>query len=169
MGYTHYYYLPDEIAPAQFRELAEDIERVARAARVPLAGGHGDGDPEFGPEAVVFNGVGDAAHETFRVDRVWRPRCPGREPHRDEAGRIFHFCKTAHKAYDVAVTAALVVLRHRLGAAAFVASDGDDLEWAEAKALCQDTLGYGLGYAIQGFGDDRGLLPVGSAEEQGAS
>jgi hypothetical protein len=161
MGYTHYYYLPEVIEQDTFDAIVADIQKVTKASGVTLSG---DWErlipPVLDDDMVLFNGVGEGAHETFYFSQTWTPAYPGREPHRDDAGRIFHFCKTARKFYDIAVTAALIVVKHHLGELAHVSSDGENADWQPGRDLAQSTLGYGAEYAIQGEGDAYGLYPV---------
>lgn len=157
MGYTHYFYLPAEIDPKVFASIAIDTLKVAEASGVELAGEDWDeklggpvGDPIFGQhDLILFNGRGEGGHETFYFGRCWFPTSPGRKPQTDEQGRIFHFCKTARKFYDIVVTAALIVLKHHLGEAVHIASDGENPDWQPGRDLAQSTLGYGAEYAIQ--------------------
>lgn len=159
MGYTHYFYTPTEIDPLAFDVFANDVLKLTEAAGVPLAGWDGTGDPEITAKTVGLNGVGeDDSHETFRVSQTWEPSYPGDKPADD--GLNFHFCKTARKPYDVVVVASLIALKHRLGEAVQISSDGDDADWDEGRALAQSTLGFGNDYAIHGSGDDRGLRRV---------
>jgi len=167
VGYTHYYYLPAEIDPKVFAAIALDALKVAEASGVDLAGewddasGGPDGDPIFGQhDLVLFNGRGEGGHETFYFSRVWFPPSLGRKPQTDEEGRIFHFCKTAMKFYDIVVTATLIVLKHHLGDAVHISSDGENQLWQPGRDLAQSTLGYGAEYAIQGEGEARGLYPA---------
>lgn len=106
---------------------------------------------------------GDCSYESFVLSRVV-PAERRERPILDDAGRYFDCCKTAFRPYDVLVTAALLILKHHLGDAVHVSSDGEDQHWADAKALCRAELGYGFEYAIQGRGegDDRetGLWPL---------
>jgi hypothetical protein len=74
----------------------------------------------------------------------------------DDDGRIFNFCKTAFRPYDIAVTAALLIAKRHLGNKIKVSTDGTDANWFDAKMLCQTVLGYGLEYEIR----DDGLVPV---------
>lgn len=161
MGYTHYYYLPESIEQETFDAIVTDIRKVTEASGVPLSG---DWErvipPVLDDDMVLFNGVGDGAHETFYFSQTWTPPYPGREPHLDDAGRIFHFCKTAMKFYDIVVTAALIVVKHHLGEKAHIASDGNDGDWAPARTLAQSTLGYGGDYNIRGEDEARGLYPA---------
>ncbi|WP_430626550.1 hypothetical protein [Sulfobacillus thermotolerans] len=46
------------------------------------------------------------------------------------------------KPYDIAVTAALIVIKHYLPAVV-VTSDGDDEKWADGRLVCMMACGYG--------------------------
>ncbi len=66
-----------------------------------------------------------------------------------EDGRVECSCKTAFRPYDLAVTAFLVIAKHRLRGELQVQTDGEPCHWAEAFALCQAKLGYGGDYSFQ--------------------
>lgn len=68
MGYTHYWYREQKIAPDVFKAIVSDFEKVRPHLHVELAGGQGEGEPTFNDVTVDFNGVGDDSHETFRFD-----------------------------------------------------------------------------------------------------
>jgi hypothetical protein len=51
--------------------------------------------------------------------------------------------ESVHLPYDVCVQTALIVLSHHLGSAIRIGSDGKDDDWAEARRICQEHLGYG--------------------------
>ncbi len=53
----------------------------------------------------------------------------------------FNFCKTRQYPYDTVVTACLIILKHCLGDAIEVGSDGDDSEWADGLTLARQVLG----------------------------
>ena len=109
---------------------------------VPLAGGDGTGKPIFGAEGIIFNGKTPSDYETFSVARTVTAR-------HDEP-KVFEFCKTEHRPYDLCVQAALIVLKHHLGEAIEVSSDGDDAAWATAGVACQKWLGYGMDFKLEG-------------------
>lgn len=88
---------------------------------------------------------GDCSHESFVLERVFKPY-EWQKPMPD--GKLFAFCKTAYKPYDLAVTAALLIARHHLGDRIRVASDGTAEHWFDARLLCQAELGYGLSTPI---------------------
>lgn len=94
-------------------------------------------------EARCCNGSCD--YETFGFTR----ETPDREQWDDSDGRVFDCCKTAFRPYDIAVTACLLIAKHRLGNTIKVSTDGTDANWFDAKMLCQMVLGYGLEYEVQ--------------------
>lgn len=89
---------------------------------------------------------GDCSHETFYIERVLQPT-DYLKP--DDGGRYFNCCKTAFKPYDVAVTAALIILRRHLGDEIEITSDGEDQHFFDGKMICQMALGYGLDFAYK--------------------
>lgn len=89
--------------------------------------------------------AGDCSHEGFFFPRVlalekWE------KPEKD--GRIFQFCKTAFKPYDMAIISFLIIAKERLKEKIRVKSDGEDAHWFDGKILCELELGYGLGFAL---------------------
>jgi hypothetical protein len=92
--------------------------------------------------ARVLGPGGDGSYETFRVERVSRPRFPSERPPGERWGG---FCKTNYRPYDLCVQGCLIVLSHHLGLQHFtVSSDGNSREWDEARDDCQHVLGYGI-------------------------
>ncbi len=94
---------------------------------------------------------GDCSHETFLVRRVEDTPQPWRGGLAEGRPEYFSFCKTAYKPYDLIVTAAMIILKHHLGAAVYTSSDGDtahDHEWKDAMRLCQRELGYGADFVL---------------------
>jgi hypothetical protein len=146
MGYTHYLYRAPELEPAHFTAFAEEakvllktLDGVLRRDHgTGLAGWDGNGSPEANSERVAFNGAAPADYETCRVDRVIDT-----DGHvsRDEAGRIFSFCKTAHKPYDAAVTAIYALAIDHFGDAVAVDSDGGEEAIEAGRALASRLLG----------------------------
>ncbi len=111
----------------------EDIRQIVEKSPVPLAGGDGNGKPQFEEGLVLFNGVNDDGHETFAF--------PTASDHRRDEDDIFSFCKTAYKPYDVVVVACLAAAKDRLGDNIKVSSDGDRPDWDEGVALASEALG----------------------------
>lgn len=83
---------------------------------------------------------GNCAFETF-----WFPRvAPRGAVDTDGSGRFCDRTKTAFRPYDIAVTSALLIARHHLGDDMRLDSDGGQVQWWEARLLCQSVLGYGF-------------------------
>lgn len=148
MGYTHYWWRERELDAETFKKAVADCREVCQAARVPLAGAQGKPGTKarFSASEMGFNGVGDAAHETFLVQRSFREEFE--QP--DATGRLFDFTKTARKPYDLAVCACFVVFRHFFGRKFRIESDGNvtDAGWSAALDLCQRVLGYGKDFRL---------------------
>jgi hypothetical protein len=88
---------------------------------------------------------GDCSHETFNFPREMELR-EFDEP--DEKGRYFVFCKTAFKPYDLAVNAALIIIKHYLGDEIKVSSDGEMKDWQDAMGICENAFGYGKEFVV---------------------
>ncbi|MEM1353878.1 MAG: hypothetical protein AAGH88_03240 [Planctomycetota bacterium] len=160
MGYTHYWYRTPVLAPGRFTLWVEDVKSLhdQLPATTTSGGGYypnhrltahgpdGCGDAVIRDDLVAFNGrnagrssLDDLSHETFFVPQALNP-----EPYQtlDEHGRVFSFCKTNRKPYDLLVTAALVALKHHFQGIK-VLSDGQASDWEEGLALTKRVLGYG--------------------------
>jgi len=95
------------------------IDEVITDYRPILSGWDGSGELEFTKKVLSFNGIGDEAHETFRVEF-------GKQTD-------FECCKTAEKPYDEPVMKMLLILN--LSKGFNFSSDGEisaDGEWAES-------------------------------------
>ncbi len=146
MGFTHYWTIHKNINPGTWEDACRDVRAILGAVSlrgIELAEEYdlpmSDDVPASGPvvsnHEIRFNGVGDEGHETFLVTPA--------------AGR--DLCKTAQKPYDLAVAATLIVLEYHLGANVGVSSDGEngEVEWRNARALVQETLGYGADFRLE--------------------
>lgn len=109
MGYTHYWTQNRSFTADEWTGLSTDIAEILKYVEndlgVPLADGGGEHAtrPVFDADDIIFNGLGDDAHETFIIHRKRQKAWEG--------GRLGgDFCKTARKPYDVAVTACLCYL-----------------------------------------------------------
>lgn len=77
MGYTHYWYrsqLP--VDPAAWQSFISDCLKVCKAIAIPLGNGSGEGKPQFGMSAIIFNGHVDSGSmmpSTARVDGLKWP------------------------------------------------------------------------------------------------
>jgi hypothetical protein len=85
MGYTNYLRQPKAFTDEQWKSFVHDVRTVLEHSPVPLAGWNGEGEPDFEEDFISFNGVGEDAHETCRIDK---------------RAVDFSFCKTNQKPYD---------------------------------------------------------------------
>ena len=133
MGYCHYWYREPEIDKMVMSKIIADFNKVIFNQRPTLIefttefsnGNSGD---------IGFNGFKPHDFEPVIFNRVCKDV-------RD--GKIFCFCKTQYRPYDLDVIAFLIIARKHLGDHILVSSDGDDEQWAPARELCQTHLGYG--------------------------
>lgn len=146
MGYTHYWDRQPVVSQLAFVAFSVDVSSLIKASGVEIGNGHGEkgSRPETTHDLVSFNGIAEEGHETF-----WFPLADEKNPeYRKGKSLVFNFCKTAHKPYDVVVTAALIAAKQHFGAAIKVASDGDDSDWEDGRQLAQRVLGYGAQYHL---------------------
>jgi hypothetical protein len=107
---------------------------------------------ETSKDLLYFNGIQENAHETFYFERMLSTQRHV-QYHDVEQDKIFGFCKTAQKPYDIAVCSALIIAKKHFGSDIIISSDGEDEDgWLEAKTLTQDILGYGLEFDINSGG-----------------
>ena len=130
MAYTHYWYRKSrEFDRKTFTEAVADFTKllpVFREKKIVLLDLTADG------ELVRFDGE----CETFYMARESDARL-------SSTGWFFEFCKTSRGAYDLAVTAALIVFKHHFGDDIRISSDGEiGEEWDPAIALTSSILGY---------------------------
>ena len=140
MGWTHNWRRGTELPLAIFATAVRDCQKAFACTGVSLAGFDGTGEPVLKEEVIVFNGKDRADCEPFEIHQTECDR-PGRAV-------FWSFCKTEHQPYDLCVQVALVILKHNLGEAITVGSDGKDDDWAGARQLCQDKLGYGENFQL---------------------
>jgi hypothetical protein len=88
---------------------------------------------------------GSCSYETFSF-----PRCLQADSREQlDANKLYiEYTKTAFRPYDIAVTAALLIAKKYLRNRFVVHSDGTNLQWSDAKCVCQKTLGYGDWFGI---------------------
>jgi len=149
MGYTHYFrrsekthtqktwnaFLDDAkrvacrfklCVPQSIQFITDNIE-IKADINIPIGDGMGEGNsPEYTKSKLWFNGVGEDAHETLGIDRVSK----------DDFG----FTKTAHKPYDLLVTATLVLYKHHFKDKVDVSGDGGPEGFQEGLDLVNETL-----------------------------
>jgi hypothetical protein len=97
--------------------------------------------PVFEDDHIAFNGQTPGACEPFEIARV--------EFDRRGRPQVWSFCKTERHAYDLCVKVALVILAHHLHGDFSVASDGGDEDWASAKRIVQERLGFGDEFSLR--------------------
>lgn len=122
MGYTHYWDNPG-FTDDEWTEARKFAKRIIAATDVPV---QYEDDiptaPEISDELIRFNGVGEAAHETFFIEK--------------HPSRGFGFCKTAYKPYDEVVVAMLIMLS-RVNSRFTWSSDGDESDHVYGAELFQ--------------------------------
>jgi hypothetical protein len=91
---------------------------------------------------------GSCCHEAFLLPKVADPNRRVDDDEPETKGLVFYWTKTAFKPYDIAVTAALLIAKRYLRDQLVVYSNGLDPQWADAKDLCQQHLGYGAWFGI---------------------
>ena len=150
MGYTHYWRTRRDTPPELLAEAAQKMAAIVDQERHLLADGGGtphtspvvQHDAEGTVTLVVFNGIAEAAHETF----IWPPDLSEPQEYLRPAflevdAEVFHFCKTAYKPYDAVVTACLLAADATLGEYIRVSSDGDSAAWANGMEVYEEALG----------------------------
>jgi len=141
MGYTHNWRRPTELPAAAFAAAVADVRDTLKVVGIPLAGYEGTGDPGFSPEHIVFNGRAPDSCEAFEIAR--------NEFDRRGSNTVCSFCKTEHHTYDLCVKIALVIMAHHLKNFITVGSDGSDADWADAKRIVVEQLGYGSDFCLR--------------------
>ena len=133
MGYTHFYEIMDESVDLRVVEVGRDIAEVIRRCEILIGDANGtpDSAPEISSAAIKFNGVKPDNYERFNYP-------PDFEFNRHQGLKTgFEFCKTARRPYDIVVCAEMLALKHHLGDAVHISSDGSRKEsgWRDAIAL----------------------------------
>jgi hypothetical protein len=160
VGYTHYFPQQRYFTIAEWDQLRHAVRSLIGANKVPLAIEYDE--PNTPPQAdggeIRFNGVGDGGHETFVLTR--------------SHDSSFNFCKTAHKPYDLIVTAVLCLANTIAPGALKISSDGEPSEWAAghklAKSIWDDSVICPIGkrktnpvagYVAGGLGEENDFCP----------
>jgi hypothetical protein len=110
MGYTHYWTIASGASQANYSKALKVCQEIVKAKQTILE-----------TNEIGFNGIDDQAHEDFCLPKEIR------------AG--FEFCKTARKAYDIAVVACLIALKRELGGDIAVKTDGVLTNWLDGLEL----------------------------------
>lgn len=129
MGYTHYFTTSDNIQ-------SEDIESIKKdfTSTLPEIKKRGvcliiDDVPE-----ISFNGIEGEDYEQFILN----------------VRNGFDFCKTQYRPYDLAVMICLVIAKEYLKERIEIRSDGKSEDWQPAMDTCQEVLGYGDNFRLNG-------------------
>ena len=138
MGYTHYTNQKRAFTVAEWEEVTSDIKEiltyVEHGCGIPLANINGEPltHPTFEAKRIMFNGLGDDAHEGFVIDRKWIRDFEWQD-------RGSSFCKTANKPYDLAVTACLCYLSS-VTETHTVTSDGRGADFVAGLAAAREAI-----------------------------
>ena len=149
MGYTHYWYrqADKDFDPKTWGKFIADSKKLADSlpsdVRIQFEWDTPEA-PVFDDSQIRFNGVGNAGHETFEIPRVCPPATDYHEMKEDP--KVFGFCKTARKPYDLLVTAVLALYKHYFGQAVKVHSDGDAPDWQAGIKFVAKVLGLRTSY-----------------------
>ena len=101
MGYTHYWDIyQEEIPQDMWFNFAHDFIKVLPYFYKVLDHTT-DQKSNVDSENIIFNGVGEEGHETFSINRK-----NIMEKSYDGEIKLFDFCKTARKEYDISVCCA---------------------------------------------------------------
>lgn len=141
-GYTHYWKWKSPPDPAALASCVSEMEQLAEVRRDILQGASGTGSlaafrtkcafPGAGMlPCIVFNGIGEAGHETFVFPLDSFAGTPD-----------LSFVKTAYKPYDEVVVASLIVARDHFPETSLeIFSDGQWVEeWRPGAALYERVL-----------------------------
>jgi hypothetical protein len=80
-----------------------------------------------GEKIICFNGIGEFSHETFIIEKSPKEK-------------VFSFCKTNDKPYDLMVTSMLIVCEAYAKGALDISSDGDVDDWTNAMKFVSGVL-----------------------------
>lgn len=134
MGYSHYYEY-GAMSEGHFRAIVADVERL-RASALAALGVKSGSSVNFELQLFELNGEGDEGFEPFEViggdmneRRSWA------------YNPSFHCCKTMRLPYDVIVAAGLIAMKHHMGDAVSLGSDGsvEERDWDKAFRLYHET------------------------------
>ena len=164
MGHSYHYYVEKEYDADMFLKIVDDfgaIKTPLKEIGADIAGYRGYGEPSISSFGIVFNGAyadtNGIASEPFYL----YPHVLDVFPHKEPAGKGTPVPKTLEGkyrlsvrtrdfAYDLAVQTCLIVAKRHFGESIQVMSDAEIYEWGRAKDLCQQHLGYGKDFDLDG-------------------
>ena len=142
MGYTHYWSFKaipkGKIGAVEklYQQAIRDINRACLAYQKQFESGdfrrlsgYSAYTNKYG--GVKINGSREYSHEDFVLREHYN---------QNRESCYFGFCKTAEKPYDVVITAALSILKYRLGDLVDVSSDGRPMQWNAGVLLASSVL-----------------------------
>jgi hypothetical protein len=187
MGYTHYYYVSSYYKQEVWDALLKDVKKllvlpipkVCAVSNTPpyeyeymdidnlgelinteeVIDGN-QGYYNIDETEISFNGIGELAHEQFKLYQRMPPDVferqeefakrwsvpPGIEVQKEQNSKMLHpyfeCTKTARKPYDIVVQCCLILAKKHLGDGIAVSSDGGEDEWTEAIRIIEKNFGY---------------------------
>ena len=134
MGYTHHF-PHKKVSDDVWNKIVTACRKLKDNSPVAINGCRrfeDDKDPgaRMTDEFIWFNGVGADGHETFVLEK--------------KGSGGFSFCKTAHKPYDLMVTACLLVYNHYSPDTIELSSDGNNADWEDGVAFVNEILDLGV-------------------------
>lgn len=164
MGYTHSFHQYRDATETQWEAICADVRKLLEKvpahstsaggsfsdAPLILCDGFGKAGtaPEVNQDQIWLNGSedDDMMNETFLLSRLYKPDwVESWMYNKDEQGRkrLFQFCKTERKPYDLVVCACLIVAHHHAPKAYDIDTDGTPEDWAPALEWVSAVLGDG--------------------------
>lgn len=129
MGYSHYTEQLKDCPPHEWEQITTAFKKLNSIAllnnqQVIQREADNSALPHVDEHCIVFNGIGDDAHETFVLEGT---------------GRGFNCCKTARKPYDDYVTAVLTLAQFYSPDTWIISSDGEEGNWVRGHVLAQQV------------------------------
>lgn len=131
MGYSHYWRPKKKPTPEQWQNITDGFKKLQAFCLLtnpmPIQRDEEDSSPpEVNETCIIFNGIGDAGHETFYLERYTEDS--------------FNCCKTSRKPYDMSVMVVLLLMDHFAPGAWYITSDGGEDEWLPAVNWLNTTV-----------------------------
>ena len=98
MGYTNYWHQYNDFTDKEWKSILEEYDYIKEVCEDIIKD---EGDDFDRDTHIIFNGIGDDAHETFFLSKEAKPFNFKKEYEGQDTS--FYFCKTAMKPYDIAV------------------------------------------------------------------
>jgi len=128
MGYSHYFPQSRSFTDAEWLDITSHVNKVVALKKSIIgdATGNPGSMPSVNAKRIVFNGIGEMAHDTFSVTK--------------SHDSSFNFCKTAQKPYDDVVVAVLCIIIALAPGALKVSSDGYSNDWKWGLDLAKEIM-----------------------------